>query len=196
MSFREALYNAVKIEIAGKTEAYALGGEDYTGHNGLVWKSYIPPSNLTAEILEQVKAGTPLLLTAPDSGSATPALIQLSRNGALKFSGVIPTARASWMGNWILVPRHAFFDGLPQDEVARGDYQFIVNDCYGVQVEGAGVSIVAGYGRDHGKTLGAAAFTTHFGKGEVFFDGLTGTASPQVKSRLLANAIAYLTGSK
>ncbi|MDR3723728.1 MAG: malectin domain-containing carbohydrate-binding protein [Terracidiphilus sp.] len=194
--FREALYNAVKIEIAGKTAAFALGGEDYTDHNGLVWKSYIPPSNLTPEILEQVKVGTPLLLTAPDSGSATPALIQLARNGALKFSGVIPTARASWMGNWILVPRHAFFDGLPQNEVARGDYQFIVNDCYGVQVEGPDVSIVAGYGRDHGKTLGAAAFTTHLGKGEVFFDGLTGTASPQVKTRLLANAIAYLVNGK
>ena len=189
-AYREALYNAIRIEIGGKTFAYSLGGEDYTDHDGLVWKSYIPPSNLTAEILDAVKAGTPLVLTAPDASSATPALTLLAREGALSFEGVIGSARASWMGNWILVSRHALFDGLPQGEVARGDYQFNVNNCFGVLVSGAAVKTVAGYGRDHGKTLGAAAFTTRLGKGAVLFDGLTGSASPQVQTRLLANALA------
>ena len=196
MAFREAMYNAVKIEIGGKTEAYALGGESYTDHDGLVWRSYIPPSNLTEEILTQVKAGTPLLITAPDSSSATPALALLAKEGAFKFEGVIPSARASWMGNWILIGHHAFFDGLPQGEVARGDYQFNVNSCFGVQVDGPGVVTVAGYGRDHGKTVGAAAFTAQLGKGTVLFDGLTGSASPLIESRLLANAIALLVGKK
>ena len=190
MAYREAMYNAIKIEIAGQTFAYSLGGEDYTDHDGLVWKSYIPPSNLTPEILAVVKAGTPLVVTAPDASSATPALTLLSQQGALHFEGVIGSARASWMGNWILIPHHPFFDGLPQGEVARGDYQFNVNSCFGVLVSGPALKIVAGYGRDHGKTVGTAAFTTQLGKGSVLFDGLTGSASPQVQTRLLANALA------
>lgn len=190
MAFREALYNAIKIEIAGKTFAYSLGGEDYTDHDGLVWKSYIPPSNLTTEILDQVKAGTPLVVTAPDASSATPALRLLAREGALRLEGVIGSARASWMGNWILVGHHPLFDGLPQAEVARGDYQFNVNSCFGMLVSGAEVHTVAGYGRDHGKTVGASAFTTRLGAGQVLFDGLTGSGSPQVRTRLLANALA------
>jgi hypothetical protein len=193
-AYREALYNAIKIEIAGKTEAYSLGGEDYTDHDGLVWKSYIPPSNLTPEILAQVAAGTPLVVTAPDASSATPALALLAKQGALSFEGVIGSARASWMGNWILIPHHALFSGLPQAEVARGDYQFNVNNCFGVQVSGANVHTIAGYARDHGMTVGAAAFTTRLGKGAVLFDGLTGSASPLVQTRLLANALAAVLG--
>ena len=192
-AFRAAMFNAVKIEAGGKIFAYALGGETYTDHQGLVWNSYLPPSNLTAGILDAVKAGTPLVLTAPDASSATPALKLLDAAGAVKFHGVVPSARASWMGDWIFTGSSALFDGLGRNEVTHGDYQFNVNNSYGVQVDGAGVQVLAGYGRDHGRTLGAAAFTMQLGKGTVLFDGLVGSPVPVVKTRLLANAVALLT---
>jgi hypothetical protein len=192
MSYRAALFNAVKIEAGGKSFAYALGGETYTDHHGLVWNSYLPPSNLTAEVLEVVKAGTPLILTAPDASSATPALKLLDATGALKFHGVVPSARASWMGDWVFTGSSALFAGLGKNEVAHGDYQLNVNNSYGVQVDGPGVQVLAGYGRDHGQTLGAAAFTAPLGKGTVLFDGLVGSPVPVVKTRLLTNAIQLL----
>ncbi|WP_420237109.1 malectin domain-containing carbohydrate-binding protein [Telmatobacter bradus] len=192
MSYRAALFNAVKIEAGGKSFAYALGGETYTDHHRLVWNSYLPPSNLTAEVLDVVKAGTPLILTAPDASSATPALKLLDATGALKFHGVVPSARASWMGDWVFTGPSDLFAGLGKNEVAHGDYQLNVNNSYGVQVDGPGVQVVAGYGRDHGQTLGAAAFTASLGKGTVLFDGLVGSPVPVVKTRLLTNAINLL----
>jgi len=196
MAFADALFNAVKIEAGGKTFAYALGGETYTDKSGLVWDSYIPPSNLSTQILAKVRAGTPLIVTAPDVTSAISAATALADAGALQFKGGIPTARAPWMGNWILVRKHPIFDGLPQDEVMRGDYQFGVLQCYGLQVQGPGVQVLAGYGRDHSMTLGASIFTAPLGKGTVLFQGLTGGAAPLVETRLLANAVAYLSGPR
>jgi hypothetical protein len=192
MAFRAAMFNAVKIEIAGKTFAYALGGESYTDHHGLVWQSYLPPSNLTPELLAQVEAGTPLLVTAPDVSSAIPTMKLLAAAGAMRFHGGVPTARASWMGNWILAGHSALFDGLGHDEIMHGDYQFDVNHCYGVQVDGPGVEVLAGYGRDHSATLGAAVFTAPLGKGTVLFNGLNDSSVPLVETRLLTNAIAFL----
>jgi len=189
--YNDALFNAIKIEVAGKTFAYALGGESYTDKSGLVWQAYMPSSDLTPEILASVRSGTPLIVTATEETSAIATATTLASEGAFEFKGGIPTARASWMGNWIMIGKHPIFDGLPQEEVMRGDYQFDVNRCYGLQVQGPGVELIAGYGRDHSKTLGAAIFTARIGKGKVLFQGLSG-GNPLVESRILANAIAFL----
>jgi hypothetical protein len=188
----EALFNAVKIEAGGQTFAYVLGGEQYTDKTGLVWKPYLPPSqDLPGALLDEVRAGTPVLIAAPSESTGGTAASLLSAAGAFHFNGTIPTERAAWMGDWIFVRQSPLFDGLPQNEVMKGDYQPVLRGAYGLQVEGPGVDIWAGYGRDHGRSLGATIFTAKLGKGTVLFDGLAG-AAPLVEQRLLADAIAYL----
>ncbi len=188
----EALFNAVKIEVGGKTFAYVLGGEKYTDKSGLVWQPYLPPGNaLTPALLDEVKAGTPILVVAPSDSTGGTSASVLAAAGAFHYTGTIPTERAAWMGDWIFVRQSPLFDGLPQNEVMKGDYQPVLRGAYGLQVDGPGVDIWAAYGRDHSRSLGASIFTAKLGKGTVLFDGMAG-AAPLVEQRLLANAIAYL----
>jgi hypothetical protein len=188
----EALFNAVKIEVGGKTFAYVLGGEKYTDKSGLVWQPYLPPNSaLTPALLDEVKAGTPILVIAPSDSTGGTAASLLATTGAFHYTNTIPTQRAAWMGDWIFVRQSPLFDGLPQNEVMKGDYQPVLHGAYGLQVDGPGVDIWAGYGRDHSRSLGASIFTAKLGKGTILFDGMAG-AAPLVEQRLLANAIAYL----
>jgi len=188
----EALFNAVRIEAGGRTFAFVFGGERYVDKAGLVWEPYLPPSkDLPEALLAEVRAGTPLIVAAPTEAGGSTAATVLANAGALRFAGTIPSARAAWMGNWIFVRHSPLFDGLGQDEVMKGDYQAQVRTSYGLQVEGPGVAVLAAYGRDHDRTLGASIFTARLGRGQVLFDGLAG-AAPLVQTRMLANAIVYL----
>jgi hypothetical protein len=188
----EALFNAVKIEVGGKTFAYVLGGEKYTDKSGLVWQPYLPPNSaLTPALIDEVKAGTPILVIAPSDSTGGTAASLLAATGAFHYTNTIPTQRAAWMGDWIFVRQSPLFDGLPQNEVMKGDYQPVLHGAYGLQVDGPGVDIWAGYGRDHSRSLGASIFTAKLGKGTILFDGMAGEA-PLVEQRLLANFITYL----
>jgi hypothetical protein len=146
---------------------------------------------LTPALLDEVRAGTPVLIVAPKDASGSTAASLLASAGAFHFTSTIPTARAPWMGNWIFIRESPIFDGLPQNEVMKGDYQPSLRGAYGLLVNGPGVDIWAGYGRDHSRTLGASIFTAKLGKGTILFDGMAG-AAPIAEQRLLANEIAYL----
>ena len=188
-----ALFNAIKLEAAEKTVAVVCGGKTYRDKTGLVWQPYAPATELSSNLLQSVRSGMPLLMMPGDIGAADKAARQLAEAGAIHYDGKIPSARAAWMGNWIFVRQHPLFAGLPVNEVMHGDYQIPVWDSYGLLVDGPGVEVIAGYGRDHDTDLGAATFSTKLGRGSVVFQSLTGT-SPVIRERLLNNALVYLNG--
>lgn len=190
-----ALFNAIKLEAGGKTVAILCGGKKFTDRRGLTWEPYRAQDTLSSGLLQKVKAGLPLLVQASDSGSADKAARQFAADGAFQYFGKIPSARASWMGNWVFIRQHPLYAGLPVDEVMNGDYQIPVSCCYGLQVDGPGVQIVAGYGRDHDRDVGAATFTARLGRGELVFQCLSGMC-PVFEERLLNNALIYLLTSK
>jgi hypothetical protein len=190
-----ALFNAIKLEASGKTVAVVCGGKVYRDKTGLVWQPYTSATALSSNLLQQVRAGMPMLVMPGDIGAADKAARQLAEAGTFRYDGKIPSARAAWMGNWIFVRQHPLFAGLPVNEVLHGDYQIPVWDSYGLRVDGPGVEIIAGYGRDHDTDLGAATFITKLGRGTVVFQSLTGMA-PVIHERLLNNALVYLNGLK
>jgi beta-galactosidase len=191
----EAVFNAIKIEGAGKTVAVVCGGESYTDKSGQVWSPYKEHGVLSPVLLQQVKKGMPLLVLAGEEAGADAAARELAGAGAFQYGGTIPTSRASWMGGWIFVRKHPLYDGLPANEVMKGDYQAAVQACYGLMVDGSGVAIVAAYSRDHDRHIGAITFTAKLGKGTVVFHGLTGM-NPVMEQRVLGNTIGYLLDGK
>ena len=190
-----AMFNAIKLEVVGKTVAVVCGGKTYRDKTGLVWQPYTPATVLSSNLLQRVRAGMPLLVMPGDIGAADKAARQLADAGAFSYAGKIPSARAAWMGNWIFVRQHPLFAGLPVNEVLHGDYQIPVWDSYGLLVDGTGVEVIAGYGRDHDTDLGAATFTAKLNRGTVVFQTLTGM-SPVIRERLLNNALVYLDDLK
>jgi hypothetical protein len=187
----EAVFNAVKIEAGSRTVAVVCGGETYTDKSGQVWSPYSEAGTMPAVLLQRVSQGMPLLVLAGEEAGADAAVKQLAAAGAVKYAGTIPASRASWMGGWIFVRKHPLYDGLPVNEVMKGDYQAAVQACYGVMVDGPGVAIVAAYSRDHSRQIGAITFTAKLGKGAVVFHGLTGM-HPVMEQRVLGNALGYL----
>jgi hypothetical protein len=187
----EAVFNAIKIEGSGKTMAVVCGGESYTDKSGLVWSAYRPASDMPPGLIDQVKAGTPLLVLSGGEAAGDAAARQLAAAGAMTYGGTIPTARASWMGGWIFVRSHPLFAGLPVNEVMKGDYQVPVQVSYGLLVGGPNVAIVAAYSRDHTRRIGAITFTTRLGKGNVVFHGATGM-HPIMEEKVLGNAVGWL----
>ncbi len=188
----EAYFNAVKIE-AGKypTVAVVCGGETYTDKSGQLWSPYRETTPIPAGMMKSVEGGTPLLVLTGDEAGGDEAARQLADAGAFKYSGTIPTARASWMGGWVFVRTHPLYAGLPVNEVMKGDYQAPVQACYGLLVDGPGVAIVAAYSRDHSRQIGAITFTSELGKGRVVFHGLTGM-HPIMEQKVLGNALRFL----
>jgi hypothetical protein len=149
---------------------------------------------ISPKLIDVVRAGTPLLALPANREFAGVLAAQLGETGAFQYQGLVQTSRASWMGNWVFVRQHPLYDGLPVDEVMKGDYQIPVSACYGLQVGGPGVEIVAAYGRDHDRNIGAATFTTKLGQGTIVFQTLTGMPSA-IQQRLLANELKFLLSS-
>lgn len=152
------------------------------------------PPILSDDAVASIKAGTPLLMLAGDEDHAARVLKDLAATGAIEYRGTVPTARASWMGNWIFVRKHPLFAGLLVDKVMTGDYQTSVKNGFGVMVDGANVDVVAGYGRDHDAHIGCATFTTKLGSTPIVFQAMPGFQTV-IEQRMLANAIGYLTSS-
>ena len=191
-----ALINAVKIEANGKVIACSCGGDgDYTDKDGLVWKPYefndLWPTGLT----EIIKAGTPLLVMVKDEPAAKSIAKKLAEAGALKFTGLVGPARASWMGSWVFVRQHPVYDGIIGNGVMKGFEQQTVKNLAGLLVDGPGVQVIAAYSRDHDSQIGATTFTVPLGKGTVLFQALSGL-QPLVQERFLDNSISFLTQKK
>jgi len=190
-SKREAFFNAIKIEAGQKVMGITCGGETYRDKSGLVWTPVPEPPAFSASALDQVRNGTPLLVLASDEMAGDVAARQLAGAGAIQYAGNIGVARAPWMGGWVFVRAHPLYNGLPVNEVMKGDYQAPVSGCFGLMVSGPGVAIVAAYSRDHDRNIGAVTFTANLGKGPIVFHTLT-AMHPIMEQRWLGNALAYL----
>ena len=147
---------------------------------------------LPSEVLEAVKQGTPLLACTPSEGQAIGVAKQLAQAGAFSFHGMVGPSRASWMGSWYFVREHALYDGLPVNQAMSIHYQVKGGGSNGWIVEGNSVEIVAAYGRDHDRKIGAGTFTTKLGDTPIVMHQIT-DMHPVMHRRYLANSLAWLT---
>ena len=99
------------------------------------------------------------------------------------------------MGCWYFVRKHPVYDGLPVNEAMKSDYQVGTSGANGLRLEGKGVEIIAGFGRDHDRNLGAATFTAPLGRGTVLFQCMP-PMHPAIRQRWLANALDFLATKK
>jgi hypothetical protein len=146
------------------------------------------------ELLAAVKAGMPLLVLAQNAAGADSAGRLLSETGAFKYTGMVGESRGCWMGTWVFVKQHPAYAGLPTNQVMKWEYQVAYEDASGLMVDGPGVEVIAGYGRDHDANLGAATFTSRLGKGTILFQAVRGM-QPLLYERFIFNAARFLTGS-
>jgi hypothetical protein len=95
------------------------------------------------------------------------------------------------MGTWVFVREHAAYAGLPSNQVMKREYQVAFGHASGLMVDGPGVEVIAGYGRDHDDALGAATFTAQLGKGKILFQAVRGM-QPFLYERFIVNAMRLL----
>ncbi len=148
---------------------------------------------LSADLLAAVRAGLPLLALPATSGAAAGLAQQLAAAGAFRFQGMVGTSRASWMGAWFFVRPHALYEGMPVNQALGLHYQVKSGGADGWRVEGDGVEVVAGYGRDHDRHLGAGTLTARLGSTRLVLHQILGM-HPALHRRFLANALNILTG--
>ena len=195
-------FSAVKVEAGDKVIAINCGGKPYRDKNGLLWDAYRQRINLDDSILEKVRKGMALLLL-PDGPEATEAYAEfLGKAGAFEYKGHVGTARAPWMGSWYFVRKHELFAGLPVDQAMKSYYQVPVDDSDGILLEGDGVEVFVGFGRDHDRNIGAAGLRARLGKGQAIFYSIPGMVSgmigrgqgihPLIARRLISNALINL----
>jgi hypothetical protein len=91
-------------------------------------------------------------------GRADGADAQLATAAGFRFSGMVGSSRASWVGTWFFVRKHPVYDGLPVDRAMSIEYQIKGSDSNGLIVDGDGVEIIAAYSRDHDRKIGAGTF--------------------------------------
>ncbi|MFZ0391589.1 MAG: hypothetical protein WAN36_14105, partial [Calditrichia bacterium] len=198
-------FSAVKVEIGDTVIAINAGGKPYRDRNGLLWQEYGQKLNVNKAMLDQVQAGTPLLLL-PDGSEAAAAYARLmGEAGAYDYQGEVGNVRASWMGSWFFVRDHPVFAGLPVNQAMKSYYQVPVGGSNGFLLDGDNVEVFAGYGRDHDRNVGAAGFTAELGEGKILFFSLPGMVPgmmgksggmhPVMLKRLLLNSVEYLTAN-
>jgi hypothetical protein len=144
-----------------------------------------------SELMTAVQAGTPLLVLAQTATGADKAAKALATAGAFEYAGMVGESRGCWMGDWVFVKDHPVYAGLPSNQVMKWEYQVDFESASGLMVDGPGVEIIAGYGRDHDQDLGAATFTSHLGKGTVIFQAVRGM-QPLLYERFIVNAVRFL----
>jgi hypothetical protein len=144
------------------------------------------------EYFAAVKNGMPMLVLAQTARSADQAAKALAAAGAFQYAGRVGESRDCWMGNWVFVRDHAVFHGLPSNQVMKWEYQVAFEHATGLIVDGPGVEVFAGYGRDHDDVLGAATFTAHLEKGKVLFQAVRGM-QPLLYERFIVNSMRLLT---
>jgi hypothetical protein len=147
--------------------------------------------SLLSELIAAVQAGMPLLVLAQTAAGADAAAKALSKAGAFEYAGLAGESRGCWMGTWVFLKDHPAYAGLPSNQVMKWEYQVSFKDASGLLVDGPGVEVIAGYGRDHDDVLGAATFTAHLGQGKLLFQAVRGM-QPLLYERFIMNAIRFL----
>ncbi|MCF8241387.1 MAG: hypothetical protein K9J16_08360 [Melioribacteraceae bacterium] len=191
-------FSAFKIEAGDTVIAINCGGEPYTDKEGLTWTKYEANINLTDQVIEKVKNGTPMLVL-PEGPEASDAYAKkIGDFGAYNYLGHVGSVRASWMGAWYFVKDHPLMKGLPVNQAMKSYYQTSVSGSDGLLLDGDNVDAFIGFGRDHDRNIGIGGFTTTLGEGEIVFytlPGLTGKGGgiqSLVAKKILLNAINYL----
>lgn len=191
-----AQFAAIKVQAGGKTVAVYFGDHPYTDRSGQVWQPYQPAQPaLDDALLARVRAGLPLLVVTQNDTVADGYAHALAAAGAFRYDGLVGRQRAPWMGSWYFVRAHPVYDGLPVNEAMKGDYQVTPGSADGLRVSGPGVQIIAAYGRDHDRTIGAGTFTAPLGKGTVLFHCMP-LMHPAIQQRWFANALAFLSAGR
>ena len=158
-----------------------------------VTRAALVQPGLPAALLVAVRAGLPLLALPSTEGHASSVARQLAEAGAFRFDGMVGTSRASWMGAWYFVREHRLFEGMPVNQALGLHYQVKSGGANGWRIAGDGVEIVAGYGRDHDRHLGAGTFTAKLGGARLVLHQIQGM-HPALHRRFLRNALHYLVG--
>lgn len=146
-------------------------------------------------MLQKVSSGMPLLVLARGAVGADTAAKALSAAGAFTYAGRAGESRGCWMGSWVFVKDHPSYQALPTNQVMKWEYQVDFKDATGLMVDGPGVEVLAGFGRDHDTKLGAATFTSQLQKGQVLFQAVRGM-QPLVYERFIVNAARLLCASR
>jgi beta-galactosidase len=172
------------------TEAQRLGGDAGVQLQRDTGSPPVPGA-LAAEALAAVKAGTPLLVIAQEDGLADGLAAQLAAAGAFAYAGQVGKYRAPWMGNWYFLRAHPVYEGLPVDRAMGNHHQAHGRQANGLFVDGPGVDVFAGYGRDHDRGVGAGTFTARLGAGKILFQRVP-DLNGAMQLRFLSNALAWL----
>lgn len=143
------------------------------------------------ELVSAVRAGMPLIVLAQSGHGADSAAKLLADAGAFTYAGLVGESRGCWMGTWVFVREHPAYAGLPTNQAMKWEYQVASESASGLMIDGPGVEVVAGFGRDHDENLGAATFTAQLGKGKVLFQAVRGM-QPLIYERFIANALRFL----
>lgn len=146
-------------------------------------------------VLRALRGGVPLFVLAQSASDAHRWAKILSGMGAFKYNGAVGDNRGCWMGNWTFAKKHPSYDGLPTNQVMKWEYQLAHDDASGLMIDGPGVEIIAGYGRDHDHNLGAATFSASLGKGEILFQCIR-KMQPLIYERFVNNGLNYLVSLK
>lgn len=144
-------------------------------------------------VMDTVRRGAHLLVWTSDDQYAAAVTAELAGQGLLSFHGLVGRCRASWMGSWIFIRQHPLFASLPDNCALDGYYQVGTPRSNGLMIDGEAVEVVAGYGRDHDRNLGAAIFSVPCGAGSVTVVLLPGL-NTIIRRRMLLNAVCQLAG--
>ncbi len=180
------------IIFGGRASAAPAKGNATTDDGANVVRATTEETGLPDAVLAAVRTGTPLLVLPTNEGHAIAVAKQLAAAGAFRFDGMVGVSRASWMGAWTFVREHPLYAGLPVNQALGLHYQVRSGGVDGWRVEGEKVEVVAGYGRDHDRNLGAATLVTKVGQTPVVLHQILGM-HPVMLKRFLANAVGYLT---
>ncbi|MDR3528548.1 MAG: glycoside hydrolase family 2 TIM barrel-domain containing protein [Rhizomicrobium sp.] len=179
---------------SGLTEN-ATAGQKLGGDAGMTLdknaKTKTVAGALPEALLDAVKNGLPLLVLAQEDGLADGVARQLAEAGAFTYHGQVGRYRAPWMGNWYFLADHPLYSGMPANQAMDGFFQARGRLANGLMVEGPGVTVVAGYSRDHDRRIGAGSFTTKLGEGKIVFQRVPDMAAP-MQLRFLSNALSWL----
>jgi hypothetical protein len=187
----------VSSGLTARSSAYQLSGDD-TGLEAQPASLIGPihastqPGHLDPAILDAVRAGTPLLAMPQADTLSEGVARQLADTGSFTYNGTVGDFRAPWMGNWYFVREHPVYAGLPVNQVMGIHYQAKGRESNGLLVDG-NVEIIAAYGRDHDRRVGAGTFAATLGSGKVLFHRVP-EFHPVTQQRLMANALMWLVG--
>ena len=142
-------------------------------------------------LIDRVRKGLSLLVLPRGALGADYAAKALAAVGAFAYAGRAGESRGCWMGSWVFVKDHPAYDGLPTNQVMKWEYQVDFRDATGLMVDGPGVEVIAGFGRDHSAKIGAATFTAKLDHGQILFQAVRGM-QPLVRERFIVNAARTL----